>query len=200
MFTSQKLDGTNYEIWKQKIQYLLNQRDLLEHLTVAKFSPLDKDKDGKPIDTTSAQYQESLLAYQDWSKKDRRASFTMLYCMHDDLIGEFEACCMAKDMWDKLKIHFGQTFETRLRILLLKWMQYKRDSIRTTAEHLRTMSAMIHYLKAADKEISEAEQVLNVIWAIPDEPENYGNVKIVLTHSDHLKTLVELQSHFEMEE
>jgi len=53
------------------------------------------------------QYQESLLAYQDWSKKDRRACFTMSYGMHNDLIGEFEAYPMAKDMWDKLKNHFG---------------------------------------------------------------------------------------------
>lgn len=37
--TSQKLDGSNYDMWKQKIQYLLNERDLLEHLTVAKFPP-----------------------------------------------------------------------------------------------------------------------------------------------------------------
>ena len=51
--TTQKLDGTNYDIWKQKIQYLLNKRDFLEHLTVAKFPPSDKDEDGKLIDTTT---------------------------------------------------------------------------------------------------------------------------------------------------
>jgi len=85
--TSQKLDGTNYDRWKRKIQYLLNEKDVLEHLMVAKFPPSDKDKDGKSIDTTIVQYQESLQAYQDWSKKDRRAWFAMLYCMHDDLIG-----------------------------------------------------------------------------------------------------------------
>jgi len=50
--TSQKLDGTNYDMWKRKIQYLLSERDLPEHLTIAKFSPSDKDKDSMPIDTT----------------------------------------------------------------------------------------------------------------------------------------------------
>jgi len=29
-------------------------------LDIAKFPPSDKDKDGKPIDTTNVQYQESL--------------------------------------------------------------------------------------------------------------------------------------------
>jgi len=53
--TSQKLDGSNYDMCKQKIQYLLNERDLLEHLMVAKFPPSDTDKDDKPIDTSSVQ-------------------------------------------------------------------------------------------------------------------------------------------------
>jgi len=40
------------------------------------------------------------------------------------------------------------------------------DSSRTMAEHLRTISAMIRDLKAAGKEISIEEQVLNVIQAL----------------------------------
>ena len=106
--TSKKLDGTNYDMWKSKIQYLFNERDLLEHLTIAKLPPSDKDKHGKPIDDIATmQYQESLKAYDDWSKKDWRACFTMLFCMHDDLIGEFKMCPMVEDTWDQLKIHFG---------------------------------------------------------------------------------------------
>ena len=58
--TSQKLDGSNYDMWKRKIQYFLEGKDLLEHLTVARFPPSDKDADGKPIDTSTVQYQESL--------------------------------------------------------------------------------------------------------------------------------------------
>ena len=136
IFTSHKLDGSNYDIWKQKIQYLRNQRVLLEHLMVTKFPPSDTDKDGKSIDTSSVQYQKSLQAYQDWSNKDRRALFTMLYFMHDDLIGEFELCPTAKDIWDQLKNYFGQTPEIRLRTLQLKWIQYQMDSSRTMNEHL----------------------------------------------------------------
>jgi len=51
--TSQKLDGSTYDMWKEKIQYLLNERYQLEHLTIAKFSPSNKDKDGKPINTST---------------------------------------------------------------------------------------------------------------------------------------------------
>ena len=196
--TSQKLDGANNDMWKRNIQYPLNKINLQKHLTVGKFLPSDKDKDGNLIDTTIVQYQESLLAYLDWSNEDCRAYFAMLYCMQNDFIREFEACPMADDMWNKLKIHFRQTSETRLCTLLLKWMQYKMNSSRPMAKHLRTMSAMVHDLKIAGKDIYEVEQVLNVIRAILDEPEHWDNAKLVLICSDHLKTFSKIQSHLEM--
>ena len=44
--------------------------------------------------------------------------------------------------------------------------------IPTMAEHLRIISSMIRDLKATTKEVSEGEQVLNVIRGIPNEPEH----------------------------
>ena len=89
--------------------------------------------------------------------------------MHNDLIGKFEVCATAKSMWNQLKIHFGQTSETRLCTLQVKWMQYQMDSSHTMAEHLQIMSGIIRDLKAAGKEIFEGERVLNVIRAPPEE-------------------------------
>jgi len=78
-------------------------------------------------------------------------------------------------------------------------MQYTMNSSGTMAEHLKILSD-IRDLKAVDKDISEREQVLNVIRALPDKLEHWNHVKVVLTHADHLKTFVEIQSHLEMEE
>jgi len=74
--------------------------------------------------------------------------------MHDDLIGEFEACSTTKDMWDKRKARFGQISTTRIHALQLKWMQYEMESTCSIAEHVQTMSAMVRDLKAAGREIS----------------------------------------------
>ena len=95
----------------------------------------------------------------------------MSYGMHNDLIGEFEAYPMAKDTWDKLKNHFGQTSQ-KVSYFALKVDAIQMGSSRTMVEHLRAMSAMVHDLKAAGKEISKGEQVLNVSQAIPNEPEH----------------------------
>jgi len=42
-------------------------------------------------------------------------------------------------------------------------MQYEMDTNRTIAEHLRTMSIIVHDLKAVGREITKEKQVLNVI-------------------------------------
>lgn len=188
--TNEKLDGTNYDIWHRKIQYLLNEREVLDNLSIVMVEPKDTESD---------RYNQELTAYQEWSQKDRSARYTMLYCMHNDLIGEFENCLTAKDMWDNLKVKFGQTSATRLRALTLKWMRYTMDTSHSVAEHLRIMSAMIRDLKAAGREVDDEEQVLNVIRSLPDEPVSWANFKLLMAHSEHVKTFSEIARHLEME-
>jgi len=51
--TNQKLDNNKYDIWHWEIQYLLNEKKLLEPLTITKSLPSEKDKFGKLIDATN---------------------------------------------------------------------------------------------------------------------------------------------------
>ncbi|KAH9608961.1 hypothetical protein KSS87_006063, partial [Heliosperma pusillum] len=192
--TTEKLDGTNYDIWRRKIQYLLNEREVLETLTTTVAKPQEPEK---PEDM--AKYNENLKLYDEWFKKDRSARFTMLFCMHNDLIGEFEMCPTAKDMCDKLKIVFGQTSATRLRALNLKWMDYSIDPKHNVTEHLRVMSAMIRDLKAAGRDVPDKEQVVNVLRSLPSDTEEWKNFKLLMSHSENIKTFTELAKHVEME-
>ena len=78
-----------------KVQYLLNKHELLDHLTNNK----------RPLEAgNSAQLQRDREAYDLWLKRDRSARYTLLACMHDDLIGEFNHCLTAKEMWDHLRL------------------------------------------------------------------------------------------------
>jgi hypothetical protein len=149
-----KLTGNNYDIWHRKIQYLLNEQELLETLS---------SKMTRPEDGNTAQHRRDLEAYQSWFKKDRSTCFTMLSSMHDDLIGEYEIFQNAKDMWDQLKFDFGGTSTTRLRSLVLKFEVYRKDPKHTMTEHLRMMSGMIRDLKAAGNVLTDEQQVQAVI-------------------------------------
>jgi hypothetical protein len=110
------LDGKNYDIWHHKIQYLLDELEVLETLT----NSMEEPEQGN-----SAQNRRNLEAYQSWRKKDRCARFTTLNNMHNDLIGEFESYGTAQDMWIALKAKFGGTTVTRLRALTLKFDTFR---------------------------------------------------------------------------
>jgi hypothetical protein len=56
-----KLIGNNYNIWHRKIQYLLNEQELLETLSNNMI---------RPEDGNTAQHKHDLEAYQSWFKKD----------------------------------------------------------------------------------------------------------------------------------
>ena len=100
-------------------------------------------------------------------------------------------------MWNQLKITYGGTSATRLQALTLKFEQYVMDSKHSIAEHLRTMSALICDLKAAGNNLSDEQQVTTVIRSLP-EP-SWGKMKLVLTHSENIKTFADISCHLKLE-
>ena len=74
MSTNGKLDESNYDMWRPKIQFFLNEREMLQHLTTTMSVPATKDKDNKDI-TSTEEYQATLVAYQEWCKKDCKAYY-----------------------------------------------------------------------------------------------------------------------------
>ena len=71
------------------------------------------------------------------------------------------------------------------------------DSKYSIADHLRTMSALIHDLKAVGNNLSDEQQVIVVIRSLP-EP-TWGQMKLVLTHSENIKTFADISRHLELE-
>ena len=79
----------------------------------------------------------------------------------------------------------------------MKLEQYVMDSKHSIAEHLRTMSALIRDLKAAGNNLSDEQQVTAVIRSLP-EP-TWGQMKLVLTHSENIKTFADISRHLKLE-
>ena len=187
MTKEDKLTGNNYNIWHRKIQYLLNQHELLNCLTTI----MDEPAEG----STAANRREH-EAYQAWVNKDRAARFTMLSHMHDDLIGHYDHFRTVKEMWDQLRFDFGGTSTTRLRSLVLKFETYRKDNKHTMTEHLRVMSTLIRELKEADHNLSDEQQVQAVIRSLPD---SWVHMKQIMTHNDNIKNFSDISRHVELE-
>jgi hypothetical protein len=142
----EKLDGDNYDIWHRKIQYVLNEQEVLETLTHSLSAPEQGDIEQHTCD---------FAAFESWRKKDQCARFTMLSSMHNDLIGEFEKYPTAQELWKALKVRYGGTSATRLRGLTMKFDSYKMRSEHTMKQHLRAMSTMIRELKTAENNLTD---------------------------------------------
>jgi len=49
MPSNEKLDGTNYDVWHLKVQFTLNEGDMLDLLMTSMRAPADKDDKGRDI-------------------------------------------------------------------------------------------------------------------------------------------------------
>ena len=101
MSSNEKADGSNYDVWNLRVQFTLNKGDMLDHFTTFTAAPAGKGEQGK--DVTTNQYNKNLKANHTWFKGDHFVRYTMLSCMHVDLLGEFEHFSTAKDMQAQLK-------------------------------------------------------------------------------------------------
>lgn len=191
LYGAGKLDGQNYAMWHRKIQFLLHEKNILDHLTTTMPMPIE------PENGQTAQYRREMDAYNKWLNQDMSARYTMLSCMHDHLIREFEKYTTAKELWEILKVMYGTTSATRLRALTLKFNQYVLDPKHSMTQHLDVMKDMIRELQNAGTELTDEQQVLAVLRSLPEQ--TWGHVKLVLTHNEQIKTFDSVASHLKLE-
>ena len=103
LVSGDKLNGENYGMWRRKISYVLEEKDVLEVLTNV-----------LPTPAANAPRRDH-DAYVVWKRKDVVARVTMLAAMTDDVICQFERHTTASAMWAALKADFDGTSEARLR-------------------------------------------------------------------------------------
>ena len=77
----EKLNDGNYDIWHCKIQYILEEQEVID--TLNQF--MDESEQGN-----SAQHRRDHETYLIWKRKNRIARITLLSSMQDDLMCEYE--------------------------------------------------------------------------------------------------------------
>ena len=77
-----KLNGKNYDQWKIKVTFLLNDQELSEHTENSRVSPV--------MTETEAQHRRALDAYAAWHKKDSHVCILLLSSMDDDLMVKYQ--------------------------------------------------------------------------------------------------------------
>ena len=134
-----KLNGDNYNLWKLKIGYVLEEQEALEAVNNVM---------NEPEDGTTVQHRRNMDAYMAWKKKDSTARGILISSMHDDLVYEYQQYPTAHAMWVALNEKFGGTTVTKLRQLTIKFDTYKKKPNHNMQQYLREMSNMIKELKS----------------------------------------------------
>ena len=127
----EKLNEKNYDVWHRKIQYVLEEQDMLETMT----QPM-----AEPEQDNTNQHRRDMKAYQAYKRKDRVALILLLSSMRNDIMLCFERHRSAQTVWDTVKVQYGGTSTTRLRQLTLKFDGYKKRQNHIMRQHLTVMS------------------------------------------------------------
>ncbi|CAA7035581.1 unnamed protein product [Microthlaspi erraticum] len=183
-----KLDGDNYDIWYRKVQYVLEEQEVKETL----LHLMEEPEQGN-----TPQHVRDQEAYNVWKRKNSIARITLLSCMQDDLMCEFEEYETAKGMWEALKEKFGATSATKLRRLNQRFSDYKKRPNLSMRQHLRVMSNMIRELKNAGQIMSDEQQVQAVLRSLP---ESWDHMRMQMTHNVNVKTFEDISRHLELED
>ena len=183
-----KLNGDNYKVWMMKIQYVLEEQEVLEVLDIVM---------KEPEAGTKAQHKRDHEAYDSWKRKNSNARITMLSSMDDDIMREFRKHGMAMDIWSALKSKFGETSVTRLRSLTIQFDTYKKLPCGNMRKHLRKMSNMVTELNDARHVLTDEQQIQAVIRSLPT---SWDQLKMHLTHNEGIKNMEDVGKHLELEE
>ena len=106
-----KLNGDNYEVWSMKIQYVLEEQEVLDMLNIV----ITEIEDGSTI-----QHRQDKEAYQIWKKKNS-TRIILLSAMDDDIAKQFKRHENAIELWNALREIFGGVSLIKLRSLTIKF-------------------------------------------------------------------------------
>ena len=96
-----------------------------------------------------------------------------------------------------MKVQYGGTSTSRLSQLTLKFDGYKKRQNHTMRQHFTVMSNTINELRAAGNEMTNEQQVQDVIYFLPS---NWQHMPVNLTHNNNIKTFDDVALHVELEE
>lgn len=188
--SNNKLDGSNFTVWKRKIMFLLTAENI-EYvvMTSAPVKPADDASDDE-----KENYAEELGA---WTKDNKKARIFILGSMTDSLAGEYESETSASKIFRRLEQDFGEVSLIKVLSLLNRFLSSKMGDNTSINEHLNKMSVLVEDLKNAGYPFNEQVQVMVALNSLPNSWEHF---KISFCHMERTLNLRTLRHHLLMEE
>lgn len=157
-----QLDGTNFEIWKFRVENLLDEMELQNVVTETK--PL------KQRGQTDVEYLEITTK---WEADDKKARRLLIKLVGDNNIRHIMHKTSAKSMWDALNDIFISKSNTRKVFLKRKLSTLVCKEGRSLEEFFKEFEGVVNDLKSVGVNIDNSDAVLQLLIAMPS---SYANV------------------------
>ena len=104
-------DGSNWIIWKTRMQIFLGAKKLAEHIGKSASPPTKpSDLPTTAVDDEVKAHQEKLDAITEWSQADTEVMHYIMSTIPDSLLVKTMSHTMAKDVWQAIcEDHEGKT-------------------------------------------------------------------------------------------
>ena len=131
-----------------------------------------------------------------WKKRDRKAQAEISFHLSDSQLPLVMRLKTSKDMWDALKNEYERKSMQNVIFFKRKYRDAKMKEGEDMLKHINKHQEIVDQLVAVGAEISEQEQVWELLLSLP---ESYDNLVNALEFSDDL-TLPVLRQRLLLEE
>ena len=157
------LRKNNYDHWKFRMEYILDNKGLLEVVLGSEMRP-----------DTSANDQ------QIWDKKDKEARQLIVMCVNEDQDNYLYGAKTASEMWAKLSSVYQEKSTANSLQLKSRFYSLKKATEDSMIQHINKMVELMEELRALGIKIPEEDSIMVLLNSLSD---TYRMVKVALrTH------------------
>ena len=167
-----KFDGSNFHLWKFKMQMALEDKDLWDIVSGGEVEPTGEG-------TTEASVQK-------FRKRARKALATICLSLSDSQLSLVRSANTAKDAWSKLENHYEVKSLANKLFLRKKYFTASMSEGDTMMEHINKMRSLAEQMASVGAQVSEEDQVATLLCSLPD---SYDNLIVALESRAYNLTL-----------
>ncbi|XP_010272034.1 PREDICTED: uncharacterized protein LOC104607935 [Nelumbo nucifera] len=153
---TEKLNGTNYPIWKRRIRQILAQ-DCLDYIL---------DDDIPPVPSENATLAET-RKHNKYEKDNKIARSTILTFIELDIEMLFEEYKYAKNMFDAVTETCGKVTESYIQLLIEKFYGFAIKEDDPIVENVNKMIVIAKELAAVGNSIPDKVQLSTILHSLP---------------------------------
>ena len=182
----ERLDSTNYQTWKSRMRYVLEDKDIWEVVS------------GEEEQPTIGEEEEDDTALKEWKKKDKKARTTIGLALSDSELLRIDDAETSHQAWQLIRDAHEMNAPPRRMYLRQQFFTERfREDSETMQEYIDKMLRISNQLKAIGSVQTDEDMAVQLLFSLP---ESYANLVVALTARDDMPSAEQVRSRLLQEE